>query len=86
MTISEKYWFTILFTFCRYLSVLMMGSGIAFILTGYYISKWFYLGLALWPLFIMWGIVNFKYVRAMIKVNRLEFSKILENTNTNSKY
>lgn len=83
MTLGEKYWFTILLTFCRYLSVLMMGSGILFILTGYYVSPWFYLGLIIWPLFIMWGIVNFKYVRAMIKANRLEFSRILENIKQN---
>lgn len=79
MTISEKYWLTILITFCRYLSIIMMGSGVLFILGGYYISYWFYLGLIIWPLFIMWGVVNFKYLRATVKANRLEFSKILEN-------
>ena len=79
MTISEKYWLTILITFCRYLSIIMMSSGILFILGGYYISYWFYLGLILWPLFIMWGVVNFKYLRATVKVNRLEFSKIIDN-------
>lgn len=86
MTISEKYWYTILLTFCRYISVLMIGSGALFILAGYYVSNWFYLGLVVWPLLIMWGVVNFKYVRAMIKANKLEFSKILENTNKESKY
>ena len=79
MTISEKYWLTILITFCRYLSIIMMGSGVLFILGGYYISYWFYLGLIIWPLFIMWGVVNFKYLRATVKANKLEFSKILEN-------
>ena len=78
MTISEKYWMTILFTFLRYLSIIMMGSGVAFILLGYYVNIWFYFGLAIWPLFLMWGIVNIKYIRALTKVNKLEFSKILD--------
>lgn len=78
MNIGEKYWLTILVTFCRYLSILMMGSGIGFIIAGYYVNPWFYAGLATWPLFIMWGIVNINYLRAMVKTYRLEFSKILE--------
>ena len=78
MTISEKYWLTIFFCFLRYLSIIMMGSGVAFILLGHYINYLFYFGLATWPLFIMWGIVNIKYIRAIIKARRLEFSKILD--------
>ena len=71
MTLSEKYWLTILLTFCRYISILMMGSGIAFLLSGYYVNQWFYLGLVTWPLFIMWGIVNIKYLRAIYRSNKL---------------
>lgn len=78
MNLSEKYWLTLLLTFCRYLSILMMGSGVSFLLLGYYIDKWFYVGLATWPLFIMWGIVNIKYLRAITKMNKLELSKIME--------
>ncbi len=78
MTIKEKYWLTILFYFLRYLSILMMGSGVAFILLGYYYNWYFYFALAIWPLLFMWGIVNIKYIRAMTKSNRLEFSKILD--------
>lgn len=78
MTIKEKYWLTILFYFLRYLSILMMGSGVAFILLGYYYNWYFYFALAIWPLLFMWGIVNIKYIRAMSKSNRLEFSKILD--------
>ena len=78
MSISEKYWMTILFSFLRYLSIIMMGSGVAFILLGYYFHYYFYFALAIWPLFLMWGIVNIKYIRALTKVNKLEFRKILE--------
>ena len=78
MTLREKYWYTILLTFCRYLSVLMLISGGAFILLGILVNPWFYIGLAIWPLFFMWAIVNFRYVRALVKVNRLEFSKVTE--------
>ena len=78
MSISEKYWLTILFAFLRYLSIIMMGSGVAFILLGYYFNYYFYFGLVIWPLLLMWGIVNFKYIRALTKVNKLEFRKILE--------
>ena len=78
MSISEKYWLTILFAFLRYLSIIMMGSGVAFILLGYYFNYYFYFGLAIWPRLLMWGIVNFKYIRALTKVNKLEFRKILE--------
>ena len=78
MTIGEKYWLTLLLTFCRYLSILMMGSGAAFLLLGYCIDKWFYGGLVSWPLFIMWGIVNIRYLRALTRMNKLELSKIVE--------
>ena len=78
MTISEKYWLTILFTFLRYLSIIMMGSCVAFILLGYYVNYVFYFALAIYPLLLMWGIVNIKYIRALTKVNKLEFSKILD--------
>lgn len=78
MTLSEKYWLTIFFTFLRYFSILMMGSGIAFILLGYYLNPWYYAGLAAWPLFIMWGIVNFRYIAALTRFHRLEFSRVEE--------
>ena len=78
MNLSEKYWLTVLITFCRYLSIIMMGSGVAFIIMGVYINPWFFTGLASWPLFIMWGIVNMKYLHAVTKIKRLEFSKIME--------
>ena len=84
MSIKEKYWLTIMFYFLRYLSILMMGSGVAFILLGYYYNWYFYLALAIWPLLFMWGIVNIKYIRAMTKSNRLEFSKILDQQNKSS--
>ena len=79
MNISEKYWLTILITFCRYLSILMMGSGVAFILLGAFVNPWFFVGLTSWPLFIMWGIVNIRYLHLVTKARNLEFSKILEN-------
>lgn len=79
MNLTEKYWLTILLAFCRYLSIIMMGCGIAFIFLGIYINAWWFVGLAIWPLFIMWGVVNFKYVRVLTRVNKLEFSKIMEN-------
>ena len=79
MSIREKYWFTVLFMFCRYISIVLMGSCVGFILAGYYINPWFYAGLAVWPLFLMWGIVNIRYIHALTKKNKLEFSKILEN-------
>ena len=78
MNITEKYWLTILLTFCRYVSIIMIGGGAGFIPLGIYVSPWFFIGLAVWPLLIMWGVVNLRYVRALVKVNRLEFSKITE--------
>lgn len=77
MGLSEKYWLTILLTFCTYVSIVMMGSGIAFILLGYLVNSWFYLGLAAWPLFIMLGVVNIKFLRVVTKMNNLQFSKIM---------
>lgn len=79
MSIQEKYWLTLLFTFLRYFSLLMMASGAVFIVLGYYVNYLFYFGLFVWPLLIMWGIVNIKYIRALTKVNKLQFSKILES-------
>ena len=81
MEIKDKYWLTMLFMFLRYISIIMMGSGVAFILLGIYINPWFFAGLAAWPLFLMWGITNIKYIHALTKKNKLEFSKILENVN-----
>lgn len=78
MNLSEKYWYTILITFCRYLSIIMMGGCVAFIPLGYYINQWFYLGLVVWPLFIMWGIVNMAYLKAITRVNKLQLHKIME--------
>ena len=77
MTLAEKYWMTVFLTFLRYFSILMMISGVAFILAGHFVNPWIYLGLFSWPLFIMWGIVNLRYIRAITKVHRLEFSKIV---------
>lgn len=77
MRLAEKYWLTILMMFCRYFSILMFMSGIAFILLGVYLNRWWFTGLASWPLFIMLGITNLKYIRAIEKSNNLEFSKIL---------
>ena len=79
MNLGEKYWLTILLTFCTYISILMMGSGIGFILLGYFYNSWFYLGLASWPLFIMLGVVNIKFLRIVTKMNNLQFSKIMSD-------
>ena len=65
MTIKEKYWLTIWFVVLRYLSILLILSGIGWILAGYYASPWWYLGLFSWPLFIMLGAVNLKYIHIM---------------------
>lgn len=77
MTISEKYWKTIFFTFLRYFSVLMIISGVAFIIAGRLASPWYYMGLLSWPLFIMLGVVNLKYIYILSKVNREELHRIL---------
>ena len=76
MTLSEKYWLTVLLAFCRYISILMIGGGTPFFLLGYYINKWFYLGLTIWPLLIMWGIINFRFIRVLEKAYKVELSKI----------
>ena len=67
MKLSEKYWLAILFTFLRYFSVLMFLSGIGFIIAGKLVNPWFYIGLAVWPLFIMLGAVNLKYIHLLAK-------------------
>ena len=77
MSLGEKYWLTVLITFCRYFSVIMMASGVVFVLLGYYVNRWYYIGLISWPLFIMWGIVNVNYLRAITKMKGLELSKIV---------
>ena len=76
-SIAEKYWLTVFLTFLRYLSVLMIISGAAFIIAGYLASPWFYMGLLAWPLFIMLGVVNLRYIHVLTKVNKVELNKIL---------
>ena len=77
MTISEKYWKTIFLTLLRYFSILFIISGVAFIIAGRIASPWYYMGLLSWPLFIMLGIVNLKYIHILSKVNRDELNNIL---------
>ena len=77
MKLYEKYWLTILFTFLRYFSFLMFLGGIGFIIAGKLVNPWFYLGLALWPLLIMLGIVNLKYIRVLARHYNLIGSKIV---------
>ena len=79
LTLTEKYWLTILFVFLRYFSILMYGSGIGFIIAGILVSPWWYLGLASWPLFIMIGVVNMVYICALTKHHRLQFRHIVNN-------
>lgn len=79
MTLTEKYWLTLLFVFLRYLSILMFGSGIGFIIAGLLVSPWWYLGLASWPLFIMVGVVNMVYICALSKHNKLQFRYVVNN-------
>ncbi len=79
MTISEKYWKTIFLTFLRYFSILFIISGVAFIIAGRIASPWYYMGLLSWPLFIMLGIVNLKYIHILSKVNRDELNDILNH-------
>ncbi len=67
MKLCEKYWTAVLFTFLRYISVLMFLSGIGFIIAGKIVNPWFYLGLALWPLLLMLGVVNLKYINLIEK-------------------
>ncbi len=71
MSLWEKYWLTIWFVFLRYFSVLMIGAGIGFIVAGHLVNPWWYAGLAVWPLLIMWGIVNFKYIHVLSVANGL---------------
>ena len=76
MTLTEKYWLSIFFAFLRYLSILMMMSGIVFIILGHYISIWFYMGLFSWPLLMMWGVVNLRCINAYIKNNHMSFYRL----------
>ena len=79
MSISETYWRTIFLTILRYLSVLMIISGAAFIIAGLLANPWYYMGLLSWPLFIMLGVVNLKYIQLFAKVNKIELDKTLAN-------
>lgn len=80
MSFSEKYWLTILLTICRYLSIVLIVGPAGFALAGYYLHNWmWYLGLAAWPLTIMIGIVNMRYLHLLFKTKKLEWSKILED-------
>ncbi len=76
MRMSEKYWLTILFTVLRYLSIIFIMSGGAFVVLGVVINPWWFCGLGAWPLFIMLGIVNLYYIRALTKLYRLELTRI----------
>lgn len=71
MSLSEKYWKTVFFTILRYFSFLMFLSGIAFIIAGKIINPWYYLGLFSWPLFIMLGVVNLKYIHILVQEHHL---------------
>lgn len=71
MSLSERYWKTVFYTFLQYFSFLMFLSGIGFIIAGRVVNSWYYMGLFSWPLFIMLGIVNLKYIRLLAKENRL---------------
>ena len=79
MSIAEKYWKTIFYTLLRYFSVLMIISGVAFIIAGWLANPWYYMGLLSWPLFIMLGAVNLKYIHILTKVNRDQLDKILSS-------
>ena len=76
MTLAEKYWATMLLTLCRFLSILLITSGSVFVFLGVYVNHWFYLGILSWPLFIMWGVVNMKYIKAFVRDKGLELSKL----------
>ena len=78
MDLCWKYCLTILITFFRYLSILMMLSFIVWIVLGQYIDPWYYMGLFSYPLLLMWGIVNVKYLHIAYKVKGLEYAKVLE--------
>lgn len=78
MTFREKYWLTILLTFCRYASIMMMILPMGFAMAGKYINQLWYFGLLLWPLTIMWGIVNLKYIEVLFKTKNLRWNDILK--------
>ena len=67
MTITEKYWLTILLTICKYLIFVFFIGPAGFCWAGYYIDKMWYLGLIIWPLTIMLGCVNLRYIRFIYK-------------------
>ena len=79
MSLGEKYWTEILYTFLRFFSILLIISGIGFIIAGWLSNPWFYMGLLSWPLFIMLGAVNLKYVHLLEKRNRIQLDKIVNN-------
>ena len=70
MGIADKYWKTILYTFLSYFSILMLISGVGFVIAGRILNPWYYFGLFSWPLFIMLGIVNLRYIHIYSKANR----------------
>lgn len=79
MTLSEKYWLTILLTICRYLSIVLLIGPAGFIFAGYFTHNWlWYLGLISWPLTIMLGVVNMRYLQILLKTKKLGWSKIME--------
>ena len=77
--ICEAYWRTIFLTILRYFSVLMIISGGAFIIIGHLISPWFYFGLFSWPLFIMLGFVNLKYIHLLDRQTREDLKKSMNH-------
>ena len=79
MTIGEIYWKSVFIALLGYISILMMISGAAFIIAARLASPWFYMGLLSWPLFIMLGSVNLRYIRIMSKANREQLKRILNN-------
>ena len=81
MSLGEKYWLTILLVFCRYLSVMLFVGPAGFVLAGYYINWLWYLGCLIWPLTIMIGMVNLRYLRILSKKHKLGSNQILEDVN-----
>ena len=79
MSISENYWRSIFTTLLSYLSILMIMSGAAFIIAGRIASPLYYMGLLAWPLFIMLGIVNLRYIGIISRTNRQNLKKTLNN-------
>lgn len=77
--LAEKYWVTVFLTFLRYVSILMICSGVGFILAGYFANAWFYLGTISWPLFIMLGIVNLRFISFWTKANRFEMKDFVKS-------